>query len=243
MNEVTSTLNSDSIYLQVEAEQKQAKATQLKVLDSGSDDADSKESTGELKAPLPEIACSFTEILWNRKIGRGAANFMMFSLWFIIGLIQAYQMAVVMKLQEKKASMTQQAIFSVSTYPYTFKLIFAPFMDSNYFFSVGKCKTWLTASMFLLSGALYYFSTESDSIRPEGMNKLTVVWFCIHSIIVITQIASEMWIVKLYDTEDDKSKGSMVIGMGMTIGAFFGLNVFIPLNHVDWLNENWFTQH
>ena len=195
-------------------------------------------------AQHPEVTYTVASILLNRTPTVRAANIMMFCLWFIIGLIQAYQGAVSMKLQEKKATMTQQAFFTIAAYPYTFKLIFAPFMDTYFNRTIGKCKTWLVPSTFLLGVMMTFLGLYiEDYLNPEKITTLTIAFLFVNLVQVLSHICSEMWIVKLYEDEDDKSKGSMVINFGSTIGSFVGFNLFIPLNHVGWLNEHFFTEH
>lgn len=184
----------------------------------------------------------YTSFLKNRPPSVATGRFVIFSLWFIIGMIQAYQSSIVMELQEKKASMTDQSKFTYTAYPYFFKILFAPFVDCYFFDKIGKCKTWLVGSLLTLSGLFWYFSAVSESlIQPSSIGSLTALWFLVNSVLVISQIASEMWIIKLFDHEDDKSKATMVLSLGCGIGAFFGLNVFIPLKNVAWLNEHFFT--
>lgn len=60
--------------------------------------------------------------------------------------------------------------------------------------------------------------------------------------IVFLQISGEMWIVKIF-SEEEKAKGSIVFDIGLAIGGFLFYNIFVPLNSVDWLNQNFYKSN
>ena len=121
--------------------------------------------------------------------------------------------------------------------------MFAPFIDIYYFKSIGKCKTWILGSSTAIIIFLFFVSHIGDKfINPSNMNSLIMVWFTVNSMIVFLQIAGEMWIVKIF-SEEEKAKGSVVFDIGLSIGGFLFYNIFVPLNSVDWLNQNFFKSN
>ena len=51
-------------------------------------------------------------------------------------------------LLQSKASYTQIGIFSVASYPYSFKLLWSPIVDSIYSLAFGRRKSWVVPIQF-----------------------------------------------------------------------------------------------
>lgn len=51
-------------------------------------------------------------------------------------------------LLQSKASYTQIGIFSVASYPYSFKLLWSPIVDSIYNLAFGRRKSWVVPIQF-----------------------------------------------------------------------------------------------
>jgi len=195
------------------------------------------------QAELPADNYFYTNILLNKIPGKWTSRMVIFSIFFVVGIIQGLQAVVILDLQEKGATYDDQALFSISFYPYIFKIIQAPFIDTFYLFSVGKCKTYIVTSLIFLSIVLYGMAPGIEAtILPANIVLLTCTWSFVTVIVVFAQIAGEMWIVKIFD-EQDKGKGSMILDLGMGIGSFFSYNMFVPLNSVAWLNENLYAKN
>ena len=185
----------------------------------------------------------YTDILLNRKPTVRQAKLIIFTLFFMIGMIQWYQGAIVLDLQEKGAKYRDQAVFSFAVYPYLFKIIFAPLIDLFFIDKVGKCKTYIVISGLIISIALYLMAPFAESIiQPKSIYGLTGICFCMNLMVVFFQIAGEMWIVKIFD-ENEKSKGGIFIDVGSSLGGFITYNIFVPLSSLKWLNEHIFTKN
>ena len=55
-----------------------------------------------------------------------------------------------MVLQNTGISYKQQAVFSLVFWPFSLKLLWAPIVDSLYFKSLGRRKTWLVPTQYLI---------------------------------------------------------------------------------------------
>jgi len=73
--------------------------------------------------------------------------------------------------------------------------------------------------------------------KPENMDAIVLLWFFVNIIITIFQIAGEMWLVKIFDTDNEKSQGSIVFDTGVSLGSFLAYNVLVPLSDLKWLNS------
>lgn len=187
-----------------------------------------------------DVEYKYTDILLNMPPSLVGARVIILLVFFVIGSICSYQGAIILELQEKKATFRDQALFTISSYPFIFKVIFAPLVDLFYFEKVGKCKTWIIGSSSVLALVLIIVAPWAETfIDPHKVGGLTALWFCINLVTVFLTISAEMFIVKIFE-EDDKSKGSMLLDLGWSIGGFFSYNLFVPLNSVTWLNNHVF---
>ena len=73
-------------------------------------------------------------------------------------------------LLQSKASYTQIGIFSVASYPYSFKLFWSPIVDSIYSLAFGRRKSWvvpiqLGSSIILLGSAKWLAGRYASSVN------------------------------------------------------------------------------
>ena len=182
-------------------------------------------------------------MLCNTKPTLNGARSVILLVFIVIGVITSYQAAIILDLQEMKATFDDQANFSFSGYPYLFKILFAPFIDIYFIRMIGKCKTWIVSACIVLTAMFICMAPYANTlVDPQRVGLLTLIWFVINLVTVFMGIAAEMFIVKIFDA-DDKSKGSMLLDMGWTIGGFFSYNLFVPLNSVNWLNKYIYTSN
>ena len=74
-------------------------------------------------------------------------------------------------LLQSKASYTQIGIFSVASYPYSFKLLWSPIVDSIYSLAFGRRKSWvvpiqLGSSVILLASATWLAGRSAAPVYP-----------------------------------------------------------------------------
>lgn len=190
---------------------------------------------GTAAEQIPE----YTNMLCNRLPTPNVARLLVFLVFFVVGATQSYQAVIILELQEKGASLGAQAKLSVCWYPYIFKIVFAPFMDSYFIPRIGKCKTYLVAGLAALGLVLLSIAPVADALNtPDQINTLVVVWFFVNCVVVVFQIAGEMWIIKLFHTDDEKGKGSVFFDIGSSIGSFLAYNILVPLSSVKWINSH-----
>jgi len=183
----------------------------------------------------------YTTILWNKKPTLFVARTIIFFIFFIQGILQAYQNAIILDLQERGATYDDQAFFSLTLYPFIVKIVQAPFIDTYYVKWLGKCKTYIISSFLVITVVLFFLAPYGDEIiQPKNVKPLTFLWMGVNVICIFSQIAGEMWIVKIF-SEAEKGKGTIMFDIGMKVGAFVGYNLFIPLNSPKFLNKYFFT--
>lgn len=153
-------------------------------------------------------------------------------------MVQGFPKAIEINLMSRGANYHDQAILSMITYPYLFKILFAPFLDTFFFSKFGKSKTYICVSGILTCTGLVYtmFSIE-DQIKNLKVKEIATSWFVLNLVIVFFQISAESWTLTLLKG-DQKAKGSIMLSIGLSLGYFVTVNLFVPLNSKDWLNEH-----
>jgi hypothetical protein len=81
-------------------------------------------------------------------------------------------------LLQSKLSMTQMGLFSISGYPYSFKLFWSPIVDSVYSSAFGRRKSWIVPVQ-LASAALLVLSADwiQQQYQLGAVAPLTVLFF------------------------------------------------------------------
>ena len=72
-------------------------------------------------------------------------------LYVLQGIPLGMAASIPMILQNKKVNYKQQAMFSFVYWPFSLKLLWAPFVDAAFFKSFGRRKTWLVPVQYLIA--------------------------------------------------------------------------------------------
>merc|ERR1712127_558688 len=70
----------------------------------------------------------------------------------------------------KNTCYTDQGLFSFATWPFTIKLLWAPFVDSLYVDKIGRRKSWLVPSQFITGILLIITAPYVESVLGENSN-------------------------------------------------------------------------
>lgn len=210
-------------------------------MDSASQPKEKAEKDHEGNKMHSAPPAKYTDILFNSPPTETMSIILVLLINFAVGSAQGYQSAIILDLQELGVTYKEQSYFSFVFYPYLLKFLAAPFIDRHFSRTLGKSRTYILASGILLSIFFILISFRSeDLILRKQVWTLTWVWTLANLLLVFTQIAGEMWILKLFEA-DSKSKGGMYFNLGLNTGNFVTYNLFVPLNSVKWLNANLFA--
>ncbi|KAG5680983.1 hypothetical protein PVAND_010457 [Polypedilum vanderplanki] len=85
-------------------------------------------------------------------------------------------------MQNRGATYKDQAIFTIAYYPFSLKILWAPIVDSLYFKRIGRRKTWLVPSQFMIALSMLYSSFYvnewlGSAEKPPKILILTSVFF------------------------------------------------------------------
>lgn len=135
----------------------------------------------------------------------------------------------------KALSLTQIGIFSMATYPYSFKILWSPIIDSFYFKNIGRRRTWIIPLQFLISFIFLFLSMSKTIVGLESgeVDKidLTSLTFCFLTLIfscATQDIAVDGWALEIL-SEESLSFASTAQTLGLNIGYFTSFTMFLNL--------------
>ena len=106
-------------------------------------------------------------------------------------------------LQSRQVSYTEQAMFSFAFWPFSIKLLWAPIVDSTYFASFGRRKSWLVPTQYLIGFFMFTLSgyvsellgddSGSSGAAGHGVKTLTVIFFMLNFLAATQDIAVDGW--------------------------------------------------
>lgn len=189
----------------------------------------------------PDSSC-FSKSLW-KKDGRAIASLMF--LYVLQGIPLGLISAMPLLLTNKGITYEQQALFSLTFWPFSLKLLWAPFVDSLYIKSFGRRKSWLLPVQYLIGFFMLYISVNIDHFMDFGegedsaqkcMQKLTFVFFMLNFFAATQDIAVDGWCLTMLSKEN-VGWASTCNSVGQTAGWFIGNVIFLALESVDFSNN------
>ncbi|XP_053204545.1 acetyl-coenzyme A transporter 1-like [Panonychus citri] len=187
--------------------------------------------------------------------------FILLVLYILQGIPLGLSGSIPLILQNYKVSYSQQAVFSLCTWPFSLKLLWAPLVDSVYSRKFGRRKSWLIPIQYLIGLTLFLLSYKiSDLLGPlpkDATNNqpgqppvesseaiisspsvyvLAGVFFFLNFLCATQDIAVDGWALTML------SKRNIVYGstcntVGQTVGFSLGYLVFLALESPEVCNK------
>ena len=140
-------------------------------------------------------------------------------------------------LKEKGTSYDSLTLFSMVTLPFSLKLLWAPIVDTYYFKSMGRRKSWLIPVQLLCGIVMYYGGSEVNSwIDNDEIQKLTGYFITIYLMMATQDIAVDGWALTML-SRDSVEYASTCNAIGQSIGFFMANQGFIALSDPRWCNR------
>ncbi|KAL7309500.1 hypothetical protein PS15m_010371 [Mucor circinelloides] len=142
-------------------------------------------------------------------------------------------------LLKAKLSYSQIAIFSLSSWPYSLKLLWSPIVDAVYTPKLGRRKSWIVPIQ-ILTGILFYIlgnnidammNADHVPIYALTYSFLTTIFFC-----ATQDIAVDGWALTLLSKES-LSYASTAQTIGLNCGYFLSFTVFLSFNSSEFSNK------
>ncbi|XP_078488430.1 acetyl-coenzyme A transporter 1 [Ciona intestinalis] len=147
--------------------------------------------------------------------------------------------SIPMLLASKSVDYKQQALFSFVFWPFSIKLLWAPIVDGAYIQSIGRRKTWLVPTQYVIGIIMFILSYKLDAILggpvPDVWN-LTVCFFILNFCAATQDIAVDGWALTML-SKKNVGLASTCNSVGQTAGYFLGYVVFLALESADFCNK------
>jgi len=152
-------------------------------------------------------------------------------LYFMQGIPMGLSMTLDLMLQEGgRLPFEEQGIYSAVSWPYSLKMLWAPIVDSFFLTSVGRRKTWLLPTQFLIGVLLFYASGVVPELIADNGSKpqvvpLTILFFTLYLLAATQDIAVDGWALELLQKRN-LGWASTCNAIGLTAGytaSFTGL--------------------
>ncbi|KAJ1658431.1 hypothetical protein IWQ61_002319, partial [Dispira simplex] len=141
-------------------------------------------------------------------------------------------------LLKAKLSYAQIALFSLASYPYSLKLFWSPIVDSLYFKSFGRRKTWIVPIQIIIGCLFLWLGQRVDYYLDDPAPHITGLTWLFFTIVLLSatqDIAVDGWALTLLSKEN-MSYASSCQTIGLTTGYFLSFTVFLALNSVEFSN-------
>uniref|UniRef100_A0AC35U5D7 Acetyl-coenzyme A transporter 1 n=1 Tax=Rhabditophanes sp. KR3021 TaxID=114890 RepID=A0AC35U5D7_9BILA len=165
-------------------------------------------------------------------------------LYFLQGIPLGIMGCIPLILSENKASLADQSFFSFSSYPFSAKLLWAPIVDSIWIRKIGRRKTWLLPTQFLISLYLFGLSYSINDLLPHSettniaasIKILTFVFLPLNFLAATQDIAVDGWALTMLSRKNVGYASTCNV-IGQHAGVFFGHNVFLFLSSEKYTNR------
>nr|CAD2172044.1 unnamed protein product [Meloidogyne enterolobii] len=154
--------------------------------------------------------------------------------------------AIPLLLQSKGITYAQQAVFSFAYWPFSMKLLWAPIVDSIYFKTIGRRKSWMVPCQYLIGIFLLVVSyhvpeimgTEEDRVnkKPPNVFFLMCVFLPLNFLAATQDIAVDGWALTMLSRKNVGYASTCNV-VGQTIGVFLGNVVFLALQSKEFANR------
>eukprot|EP01024_Parvocaulis_polyphysoides_P008612 TRINITY_DN1256_c1_g2_i1.p2 TRINITY_DN1256_c1_g2~~TRINITY_DN1256_c1_g2_i1.p2 ORF type:complete len:302 (+),score=32.11 TRINITY_DN1256_c1_g2_i1:177-1082(+) len=140
-------------------------------------------------------------------------------------------------LLQAKTSYTEIGIFTVAGYPYSFKLLWSPIVDSVYNYTFGRRKSWIIPIQ-IMSAAMLIICADwaEEQLQLAHVEKITFLFFFLVLLAATQDIAVDGWALTLL-SKGHVGYASTCQTIGMNIGYFLSFTVFLALNDPDFCNS------
>lgn len=165
-------------------------------------------------------------------------------LYLLQGIPLGVASSVQYMLRTRHIGYKQQAIFSLSDWPYSLKLFWAPIVDSVFFKRVGRRKSWLGPVQVLIAIALWLLSLEvGDLLGPENGDKeinvilLALIFFTLTFLAATQDIVVDGWALNML-SKRNVGWASTCNTVGQSTGYFISNALFLALESSSFCNAH-----
>jgi PAT family acetyl-CoA transporter-like MFS transporter 1 len=158
-------------------------------------------------------------------------------LYLLQGCIQGFTGSIPLYLASYNASWQQQGTFHWVFYPFSFKILWAPIIDSIYIRRFGRRETWLIPIQLMIGIILIILSFYLEFLLINlRIIILTIIFFLIYFLIASQDIVVDGWSVSLFSTSNPQWASTCQV-IGQMIGHFIGSTILMTFESSDFTNK------
>ncbi|KAG8883215.1 hypothetical protein FRB98_003218 [Tulasnella sp. 332] len=142
-------------------------------------------------------------------------------------------------LLKSKLSYSQLGTFSLSTFPYSLKLLHAPVVDAIYSSRLGRRKSWIVPIQIIMGSLMIWMGTQAAELfeaEHPNVNYITFLFTLLILFAATQDIAVDGWALTLL-SQENLSYASTAQTAGLNSGYFLSFTVFLALNSADFANK------
>lgn len=135
-------------------------------------------------------------------------------------------------------SYSKLAVFALSTWPYSLKLLWSPIVDAIFVPKWGRRKSWIVPVQALVGLMLWFIGSRVEGwLKGDiNINFLTMMFGSLILAAATQDIAVDGWALTLL-SPPNLSYASTAQTIGLGIGSALAFTVFLALNSVDFANR------
>lgn len=163
---------------------------------------------------------------------------LLITLYMIQGVPLGLSMGSMPFLLQNKMSYTKIGIFTLAGYPYSFKLLWSPIVDTVYNRRIGQRKSWILPLQLMSSYLMIMHSSWVERMLYEQENAVNVtLYFFVLVLFAATQdIAVDGWALTLLSRKN-VGYAATCQTIGMNIGYFSSFTIFLALNDAQFCSK------
>ncbi|KAI0030249.1 MFS general substrate transporter [Vararia minispora EC-137] len=153
-------------------------------------------------------------------------------LYLIQGVPLGLALGSIPFLLREHLSYSQLAVFALSNYPYSLKLLWSPIVDSLFVPSVGRRKSWIIPMQTVVGAMMLWMSFGAEDLIASSADHVYWLTFVYTTMVLLsaTQGASyRRWALTLL-SQENLSYASTCQTIGLNSGYFASFTVFLALN-------------
>ncbi|CAE7334007.1 SLC33A1 [Symbiodinium pilosum] len=158
-------------------------------------------------------------------------------LYTLQGIPMGLSSVVPLILKEQNVSYADLGTFSLNSYPFSLKLLWAPFVDAAYVSRLGRRKTWLLPTQLAIGVVMIVVSQRLDHLlyaSQPNVASLTLLFFLLYFLCATQDIAVDGWALTMLRKEN-VGYAATTNAMGQTLGYAIGFTGFMALEHFNLL--------
>ena len=164
-------------------------------------------------------------------------------LYTLQGIPMGLSGSVPFLMQANGATLSEQAKFSVVSWPFSFKLLWAPLVDAIYSPRLGRRKTWILPAQAAIGLTLLAAAPHLETLigangtAAPDVNSLTWLFLVLYLLAATQDIAVDGLALTIL-SEKNKELGATCNAVGQSIGYFSAYTIFLALNTPEFCNRH-----